>query len=135
MEFRLHHAAISVHDMAESTTFYETFGFKVITHYRDPDLEIAQLALGENFLEIFCYRERQPAPGSASELGTDLPRVGVKHFALQVEDIERAKCFVENHGLGRDIDIVDGRTGVRYFFLKDPSGNLFEILEPAAVQR
>ena len=134
MRFRVHHTAISVHDMAESIKYYEIFGFTVTTHYRDPDgaLEIAHLTLGDIFLEIFWYRDRTPAPVSAAALSTDLPRVGVKHFALRADSIEDAKRFVEAHGLATDIAIQQGRTGVRYFFLQDPSGNLFEILETPA---
>jgi glyoxylase I family protein len=129
MEFRMHHTAISVRDMAESIAFYEQFGFAVARHYQDPDMEIAHLRLGEAMLEIFWYRDQVPAPKSAGELSSDLPRIGVKHFALQVESIEQAKQFAENGQLADQITIRQGKTGVRYFFLKDPSGNLFEILE------
>lgn len=132
VQFRVHHTAISVQDMAEAIDFYRIFGFTVVTHYRSPgeDLEIAHLALDSALLEIFWYRDHTPAPDTASELSTDLCRIGVKHFALRVERIEDAKRFVEERCLADRVEIQQGRTGVRYFFLKDPSGNLFEILEP-----
>lgn len=129
MEFRVHHTAISVRDMRESIAFYGQFGFQVAKHHREPDLEIAHLTLADAMLELFWYRDQVPAPQSAAQLSTDLPRIGVKHLALAVSSIERAKEFAEARGLGTDIIIQNGKTGVRYFFLKDPSGNLFEILE------
>lgn len=131
MEFTIHHAAISAIDMTESIAFYEQFGFTVVLHWKDADgeLEIAHLKLGENFLEIFWHRDPAPAPESAGSLATDLPRIGVKHFALKVDSIHEAKKFVENHGLASNVEVHQGRTGIAYFFIKDPSGILVEILE------
>ncbi len=131
MEFTIHHAAISAIDIAESIAFYEQFGFRVVLHWKDPDgeLEIAHLKLGENFLEIFWYRDQAPAPESARSLATDLPRIGVKHFALKVDSIHEAKKFAENHGIASNVEVQQGRTGVAYFFIEDPSGILVEVLE------
>lgn len=131
MDFRIHHAAISAIDMAESVAFYEQFGFRVVLHWKHPDgeLEIAHLKLGGNYLEIFWYRNQEPAPETAGSLATDLPRIGVKHFALEVDSVHEARNFVENHGISSNVEIQQGRTGVTYFFIKDPSGILVEFLE------
>jgi glyoxylase I family protein len=131
VEFTIHHAAISSINMAESIAFYEQFGFRVARHWKDSDgeLEIAHLRLGGNFLEIFSYGEPVPAPESAGSLATDLPRIGVKHFALKVDSVHEAKKFVESHGIASDVKIQQGRTGVTFFFIKDPSAILVEILE------
>lgn len=131
MDFAIHHAAISVLDMTESLAFYEQFGFTTKLHWKDPEgrLEIAHLKLADTFLEIFCHREQTPAPETAAALATDLPRIGVKHFALQVASIEEAKDFVESRGIAAGVDVQEGRTGVRYFFIKDPSGILVEFVE------
>ena len=131
MKFAIHHAAISAIDMTRSITFYEQFGFRVVSHWKDPDeeLEIAHLKLDENYLEIFWYRDRLPAPDTANSLVTDLPQIGVKHFALKIDSIQDAKKFVEDRGIASDVTIQTGRTEVRYFFIEDPSGILVEILE------
>ncbi|TCR24000.1 VOC family protein [Streptomyces sp. BK205] len=131
MEFRVHHVAISVLDIQESISFYEIFGFKVVVHYVDPDgaFEIAHLKLGESVLEIFWYREQTPAPESAANLSTDLPRIGVKHFGLQSDSIDEIKALVEERGLAQDVEVRQGKTGITYFFIKDPSGNLLEFVE------
>jgi glyoxylase I family protein len=99
--FTIHHAAISSIDMAKSIAF----------------------------LEIFWYRDQVSAPESAGSLTTDLPRIGVKHFALEVDSIHEAKKFVENRGIASNVKIQQGRTGVTYFFIKDPNEILVEILE------
>ncbi len=131
MEFTIHHTAISAIDMAESIAFYEQFGFRAVLHWKDPDgeLEIAHLKLGANYLEIFWYRNQVPAPKTAGSLATDLPRIGIKHFALEVDSVHEAKDFVENHGIASNIEVQQGRTGVSYFFIKDPSGILIEFVE------
>jgi len=131
VDFMMHHAAISVVDMAQSIGFYEQFGFRVVLHWKDPDgeLEIAHLKLAGNYLEIFWYRDQKPAPETAGSLATDLPRIGSKHFALKVDSVYEAKNFVEDRGMASNVDIQQGRTDVAYFFIKDPSGILLEFLE------
>lgn len=131
MDFTLHHVAISAADMTTSMAFYEQFGLKVVLHWKDPDgeQEIAHLRLGDNYLEIFWYKDQTSAPETANSLATDLPRIGVKHFALQVNSVHDAKEFVENRGIASNVDIRHGKTGITYFFIKDPSGVLVEILE------
>ncbi len=131
MEFAIHHAAISAIDMAESIAFYEGFGFRTVLHWKDLDgvQEIAHLKLGENYLEIFWYKDQVPAPETAGALVTDLPRIGVKHFALKIDSVFDAKAFVEARGIASNVEVQQGKTGVKYFFIKDPSGILVEILE------
>jgi glyoxylase I family protein len=131
MRFHFHHAAISVSDMAQSKAFYAELGFKPVLDWTDPSgsPQICHLKLGEAYLEIFRFADPQPAPESASGLKTDLPRIGSKHFALQVDSIEEAKTFVEERGWAAGVTIVEGRTGVRYFFVPDPDGTLLEFVE------
>ncbi|CAN5900040.1 hypothetical protein BH23ACT12_BH23ACT12_12550 [soil metagenome] len=116
--------------MERSLDFYRQLGFQPVLDRTDPGggLRICHLKLGEAFLELFWFAGHQPAPNSAAKLETDLPRIGLKHFALQVGSIEQAKEFVEQKGWAK-VTIVNGRTGVRYFFLPDPDGILLEFVE------
>ena len=131
MNFTSHHIAISAANLQESINFYEEFGFKLVLQHDDPEgaFKIAHLKLDTTFLEIFWYRDRIPAPETAAALSTDLPRVGVKHFGLRVDSVYDAKKFVESRGLATNVQIKEGKTGITYFFLKDPSGILVEVLE------
>lgn len=117
--------------MAVSKAFYSELGFEPVLDYTDPSgsPQICHLKLGDTFLELFRFEDHRPAPESAKTLQTDLPRIGSKHFALQVDSIEVAKAFVEKKGWAAGAAIVEGRTGVRYFFIPDPDGILLEFVE------
>ncbi|MEX2587388.1 MAG: VOC family protein [Actinomycetota bacterium] len=131
MDFRIHHVAISVTDMHASKAFYGELGFREVMSWAAPggSPQIVHLKLGETLLELFRFNNYRPAPGSAAELKTDLPRVGAKHFALEVDSVEQAKDFVQDRGWATEVEIVEGKTGVRYFFIHDPSGILLEFVE------
>jgi glyoxylase I family protein len=131
MEFAYHHVALSVADLSDSVPFYGTFGFREVLRYDDPDgaYAISHLKLGEEVLELFCYRDHEPAPDTAASLGTDLPRLGTKHFGLRVASVEDAMRELEAQGIEALGEIREGRTKVRYFFVKDPSGNFVELVQ------
>lgn len=131
MRFRFHHAAVSVSDLDRSKAFYGELGFEPVMEWVGDggSPRICHLKLGEALLELFWFAGHRPAPASASRLETDLPRIGCKHFALEVESIEEAGSFVEQRGWADRVDIVEGRTGVRYFFVPDPDGILLEFVE------
>ena len=111
--------------------FYTQFGFRPVRTFDSPDgaFAIRHLQLGAAILEIFCFRNSEPAPDTSLELATDLPRRGAKHLGLQVSDIKEAREFVLDRGIADVVEIVRGKTGVEYFFIKDPDGILMEILQ------
>ena len=128
--FSINHFAISVVDMKKSIDFYGKFGFVLDREYHSEIVDIIMLKLGELSLELFYYPDHNPLPDTAKDLKTDLKIVGCKHFALGVDDIDKAKNFVLSNNLSKDeIEIVKGRLGKRYFYIKDPNGILIEIIE------
>ena len=129
--FKLHHIALSVKNLETSIQFYSFFGFKKVLYWeaQDKSLKITQLKLDEIFLELFCYPSPQPLPESAKKLETDLPEIGIKHFGLKVESIVQTRKLLIKKGFISDVEIIKGRTGVDYFFIKDPNGILLEISE------
>ena len=81
-------------------------------------------------LELFCYADYKSAPETIYATATDLPIVGTKHFGLQVDSLEKARDDLAAKGItAADTAIAQGRTGIRYFFVKDPDGILVEIAE------
>jgi glyoxylase I family protein len=132
MEISVHHISISVKDINRSKVFYEKIGFveKLLWNSPDNSLAISHMRLDTVYLELFNFKENQEMPETANELSTDLPRIGVKHFGIKVSSIEEANNFLIKKGLIKEeMKINTGKTGVRYFFIKDPDGMLLEFVE------
>lgn len=130
--FNISHVAISVTNAEKSIEFYKKFGFKEFKSWKaeDESIKINMLKLNNTVLEIFCYKEYIKLPDTAKSTATDLPVLGTKHFALGVENIEKAKEFVKNNEIVvENIEIKVGRLGKPYFFIQDPDGILIEIIE------
>lgn len=130
--YRIHHVALSVTNREESTEFYGKLGFSEAHFWEaeDKSLSITHLALDGFILELFCFAAPLPAPDSIHTIPTDLPVIGTKHFGLKVDSIEAARDDLATKGLVKeDIQITQGRTGPRYFFIEDPDGILVEIAE------
>ncbi len=129
--FSFHHVALSVQSLEASIEFYGVFGFSPAYRWSADDggVSIVHLKHGETVLELFCFAECDAAPGSSQALVTDLPRIGVKHFGLRVADIDAAKCHLRALGLADGVEVNQGRTGIDYFFIKDPSGILLEVVQ------
>lgn len=129
--FNINHVAISVTDIERSIGFYKKFGFQEFKSWKaeDDSIKINMLKLNNTVLEIFCYKEYTDLPETAKTTATDLSILGTKHFALGVDDIEKAKEFVIQNDICENIDIKRGRLGKQYFFINDPDGILVEIIE------
>lgn len=130
--YSIHHVALSVTNRKKSVEFYSKLGFKQVHLWEadDKSLSITHLKLGDFILELFCYADFQPAPDSIHSTKTDLPIIGTKHFGLKVDSIEAALEDLATKGIvSKDIEITQGRTGPRYFFIPDPDGILVEIIE------
>lgn len=132
--YAIHHVALSITDPINSIEFYNKLGFKQVHFWEaeDESLTITHLKLGDSdfILELFCFASPQSAPDSIHATSTDLPIIGTKHFGLKVDSIEAARDDLVTQGIAKpDIQITQGRTGPRYFFIEDPDGILVEIAE------
>jgi catechol 2,3-dioxygenase-like lactoylglutathione lyase family enzyme len=126
---KLGHVAISIRDIGSSVTFYARhFGLKRAGTYRHPGLTIVLLK-GRFTLELFKFQRCKPLPGYRKELDSDLRTLGVKHFSVEVPHIA---AFYEKLKKARVSLATELRTfdnGAQYFFIKDPDGNLVEVME------
>lgn len=125
------HVAISVSNIEKSIEFYKKFGFKEFKTWdaQDKSIKIRMLKLNGFILEIFSYKNYIDLPKTAATIATDLPVIGTKHFALGVNNIEKAKSWVLKNKITDEVAINVGRLGSPYFFIKDPDGILVEIIE------
>lgn len=81
-------------------------------------------------LELFCLADNAEAPANERQLFEDLRHTGLRHFALRAESLETARRTLIASGMAPgDIAIREGKTGLRYLFLRDPDGNFVEIVE------
>ncbi|TAH36696.1 glyoxalase/bleomycin resistance/dioxygenase family protein [Candidatus Saccharibacteria bacterium] len=132
MSYSFHHIALSVSNRKASLEFYGKLGFEEFHTWSadDNSLTIIHLKKDGLFLELFCYTNYTLAPETIHTTSTDLPVIGTKHFGLRVESIEDAKKELIRIGIAnQDVEITQGRTGPRYFFISDPDGILVEIAE------
>lgn len=130
--YQFHHIALSVTNREQSVAFYGQLGFKQVHFWEadDKSLSITHLKNGLMLLELFCYADYQPASDTIHATKTDLPVIGTKHFGLRVDSIEAARDDLAAKGIVSEaIEITQGRTGPRYFFIADPDGILVEIAE------
>ena len=129
--FTTDHYAISVGDADKSIAFYEKLEFSVIKDYQaeDGSVRIVQMKNGNFILEMFAYSDSEKLPDFVNTLGEDLKVKGAKHLGLQVQDVEKAACYLVESGLINEMPtICEGRLGRPYFFIKDPDGIFVEII-------
>ena len=129
--FSFHHVSLSVTNLDKSMEFYSGFGFKKVLQWKSDDnsLSIAHMKLKESILELFCFAAPRPAPESMEKLETDLPVIGIRHFGIQVDSLKKAKDFIIKKGYAEKIEIIRGKTGIDYFFIKDPDGIFVELVQ------
>lgn len=130
--YSFHHSAISVSNAEKSLNFYMLFGFKKVAEWRAPDnlFTITNLRNDDVLLELFCYSSPQTPPQHSLSLENDLPTLGIKHFGLKVDSIDKSISDLEDKGIEvLHKDINEDRSGINYFFVKDPDGILVEVVE------
>ncbi|WP_270887778.1 VOC family protein [Pedococcus sp. 5OH_020] len=134
------HVAITVSDFDEAVRFYwETFGCPVVgvsdtpTHRvrtffgvdaPEPTCRIGWIRVpGGATIEIFEFDPRQPAADVAWN------RVGMTHISFNVRDTHAWHAYLA----GRGVEIVSrpeqSPHGQFFFFVKDPDGNLIELID------
>ncbi|SNZ02841.1 methylmalonyl-CoA/ethylmalonyl-CoA epimerase/glyoxylase I family protein [Persephonella hydrogeniphila] len=130
MEFNVHHIAISVSDINKAVEFYSYFGFREVVDFTagDNSFRIKHLKSGDFIIELFWFRDRVKT--EKKELWEDLKINGYRHIAFKVNDIHKALEKLKQDGIAEeDTEVSTGKTGILYFFVKDPDGNFVEIVQ------
>lgn len=127
---RIHHVAVICSDYACSKAFYTTvLGLPVVAEaYRDArDSWKLDLALPDGSqLELFSFPEPPPRPSRPEACG-------LRHLALEVEDVAGAAAHLLAQGVAVEPLRVDEYTGRRFTFFADPDGLPIELYEAVSV--
>ena len=131
-DFTLDHVAISVSNLNRSIEFYKkNFGFSCdkVSEMPRGNGKFALLQKPGFTIETFQMSGVLPLPDYRKTTDTDLQTIGVKHFAIRVNDILGASDFLKRNGVEFLTEVSVGIRGLRRFFVKDPDGILLEISE------
>jgi lactoylglutathione lyase len=127
----LHHAGVTVSDLAASTAFYEEmFGARVALRVDEDEFSLVLLELANAFVELLEYR-----PPGRRGLERHESDVGAGHFALQIDDVVDAHARLVARGVDFEappMRIPDGPSeGYVITFCLDPDGNRVELIQPS----
>lgn len=115
------HAAFYVSDMKKAREFYEGFlGFQspFSIPRKDPAQQLVWIKINDRqTVELF--------PGS--EVGADADRM--YHVAVETDDAEAMRLYLQSKGVEVPPKTAIGKIGNKNYFVKDPSGNIVEIVE------
>jgi glyoxylase I family protein len=126
MEFnKIHHVAIICSNYKLSKEFYvEKLGLEIINEaYRsERDSYKLDLKLGNSQIELFSF----PNPPKR----TNSPEAcGLRHLALEVNDIEKVVKELESMGIEVEPIRVDEFTSKKFTFFKDPDDLPLELYQ------
>jgi catechol 2,3-dioxygenase-like lactoylglutathione lyase family enzyme len=134
---RFHHVSLSVADLAAQRRWYaEALGFTEVTEeFELPEPPVRTVVLesaGRVRVELIERAGAARAAVFGDPLDT-LRGLGYAHWALEVDNLDTA--FARLVGLGAEpvwppADAV--QPGARFAYVKDPEGNLIELIQPAA---
>ena len=132
-----HHVGITVSDLDRAVEFYrDVLGLDVLARFSVGGEEFATGVGVDGASADFAHLDAdgarvelvEYAPEGEDATGSDLNQPGAKHLGLEVADLDG---FYE--GLPEDVATISEpqttESGTRILFVRDPEGNLVEILE------
>ena len=126
------HTALAVNDLDETIAFYEeVFDFKVKNSGERPEVGV-KFVMVENqegdILEFFEHQKPQQAQQLEKDL-MDFSKIGIKHFAFIVDNIEETMVKAVDAGAKIIWNIKKGVTVERIAFIADPNDIPIELVE------
>ena len=125
----MNHVGLRVRDLDVTRAFYEKLGFEFIVGPVGPEPVAVMLhPSGVNINFIL----NATAEASPINLLMDDPakHTGFTHVALEITDADEVQRQIEAHSI-QITEFVEFE-GARFFFVRDPDGNVIEFHEPAA---
>lgn len=132
-----HHVGITVSDLDRAVAFYTTtFGFDELAEFTIGGEAFADAVDVEGATGSFAHLDAGGArielveydPEAAADDPPELNRPGAVHVGLAVDDLD---AFYD--GLDSEVETLSPprttESGTRILFVRDPEGNLIEVLE------
>jgi len=118
MQFsQIQHCSLVVQDLERAAAFYrDVLGLTEIeipATFKPAGLKVRWFLLGSQQVHLLLGTENQPD--------------SQHHMALQIDDAQAARLWMQEHGV--DIQETVLMPGADRFFLRDPDHNLIEIIE------
>lgn len=132
-DISFHHIGISVENLEESIAWYkEMLGFEEVMRMdqgaSDQKMIIGHIRRGNCYIELFQVDGSKPLPEYRRDPNADFGVQGLKHFGLQVDDALAAVEELKAKGVEIAFGPID-TPGVCFVFIRDNSGNAFELIE------
>jgi glyoxylase I family protein len=126
---KFYHTALSVRSIKESQRFYEDiFAFTFRRQGERPELGVKFVILEDSSGHIIEFFEHQ-TPITLKEDLMDFSKIGYKHIAFVVDNIERTIKKAQKYGVKIIWPIKKGITVKRIAFISDPNGLPIELVE------
>lgn len=126
---KFEHVGMSVSDLDESIKWYgDNLGFELVSRSEKPDLNVyvALMKFGDCMFEMF--QPYKPKFSKHYSLEHSLKRIGFGHIGIAVGDIDFICGSLSLNKVEFERGISEGSTS-KYFFCRDPDGNLIEIIQ------
>ena len=135
LRVRFHHVSLSVADLAAQRLWYaEALGFtEVIEQFELPEPPVRTAVLG-SASGVRVELIQRAGSARAEVFGDPLDTLrgqGYGHWALAVDDLDAAFAGLTGSGAEAVWPPADAvQPGARFAYVKDPEGNLIELIQP-----
>lgn len=125
---QINHVGLRVRDMDVAREFYGRLGFRFLAGPVGPEpVAIVEHESGVNINLILNTSE----DASTDNILMDVPQkhTGFTHIALEITDADAVEQQLESLGIEITERVEFG--GAKFFFIRDPDGNVIEFHKPA----
>ena len=125
---RINHVGLRVRDLALARAFYEKLGFEFLGGPMGPEpVAIVEHPSGVNI--NFILNASSDASPTNVLMDEPAKHTGFTHIALEITDVEAVKRQLDSHDIAITESVEFG--GAKFFFVRDPDGNVIEFHKPA----
>lgn len=124
----INHVGLRVRDLGVARKFYEKLGFVFLGGPIGPEpVAIVEHPSGVN-INFILNASLDSTPTNVL-MDNSIKYTGFTHIALEITDVDAVKHQLNSHGI--EITEQVEFKGAKFFFVRDPDGNVIEFHRPA----